>query len=76
MEFTRQIVNGSILNSLIPLPSSLCSRKVEVIVLPAEDNLIDQAPSYKYNVGFAKGSEIPKSFFEPLSEEDLQAWGL
>ena len=27
-------------------------------------------------IGFAKGAEVPDSFFEPLSEEDLQAWGL
>ena len=76
MEFARQIVNGSILSSLIPLPPLLRNRRVEVIVLPVADDLDEKALSYKCNVGFAKGAEIPKSFFEPLPEEDLQAWGL
>jgi len=30
----------------------------------------------KRPIGFAKGAEIPECFFEPLSEEDLQAWGM
>ena len=30
----------------------------------------------KCTLGFAKGPEIPDSFFEPLPEEDLEAWGL
>ena len=30
----------------------------------------------KRPIGLAKGAEIPDSFFEPLSEEDLQLWGL
>ena len=30
----------------------------------------------KRPLGFARGAEIPDSFFEPLPKEDLQAWGL
>lgn len=30
----------------------------------------------KRPIGFAKGAEVPASFFEPLPEEDLQLWGL
>ena len=29
---------------------------------------------YKLNIGFLPGPEIPNSFFEPLPDEDLQAW--
>ena len=76
MEYVRQTVNGSALNNFIALPPLLRNRKVQVIVLPADDNDIEQTPNYKCNVGFAKGADVPDSFFEPLSEEDLQAWGL
>ena len=33
-------------------------------------------PNYALRLGFAKGAEIPDSFFEPLPEEELQLWGL
>ena len=37
---------------------------------------IDDNPKCKLNMGFIEGPELPDSFFEPLPEEDLQAWGL
>ena len=76
MEFLRQTVSGATLNDFIPLPPLLRNKKVQIIVLPAVENDIEETPNYKCNVGFAKGAEIPDSFFEPLPEEDLQAWGL
>ena len=38
----------------------------------------ENTQGFKVNIGFLKGKvpEIPDSFFEPLPEEDLQAWGL
>ena len=44
-------------------------------VAEGEEN---EKPNYKCNVGFLKGKvpELPDSFFDPLPEEDLQAWGL
>jgi len=30
----------------------------------------------KIKLGFVKGSPLPDSFFDPLPEEELQAWGL
>ena len=37
MEFVRQIVGGSELSNVMPLPMSLRSGKVEVIVLPIDE---------------------------------------
>ena len=76
MEYVRQTVSGSALNNLIPLPPVLRNRRVQVIVLPAIDNDTPETQDYRCNVGFARGAEVPDSFFEPLPEEDLQAWGL
>jgi len=61
---------------ILNLSPTLRNRRVEVIVLPADsaDNDIEQKP--KRQLGFAKGAELPDSFFEPLPEEELQAWGL
>ena len=76
MEYVRQTVSGAALNNFIPLPPVLRNRRVQVIVLPAMDDDISETQDYRCNVGFAKGAEVPDSFFEPLPEEDLQAWGL
>ena len=81
MEYVRQTVSGAVLNDFIPLPPLLRNKKVEIIVLPAaEDSTAedstDEKSNYRCNIGFAKGADIPDSFFEPLPEEDLQAWGL
>ena len=76
MEYVRQTVSGALLNDFIPLPPLLRNKRVEIIVLPAANDNIEEKANYKCNIGFAKGAEVPDSFFEPLSEEDLQAWGL
>ena len=80
MEYIRQTVRSSELNNIfINLPPSLRGKRLEVIILPAEnDDLEDNSESLDYscNIGFAKGADVPDSFFEPLPEEDLQAWGV
>jgi len=77
MEYLRQTVNSSELNNIFNnLPPSLRNRQLEVIILPAENNEAEEISKSKRQLGFAKGAEIPDSFFEPLSEEELQAWGL
>ena len=76
MEFIRQTLSGATLNELIPLPPLLRNKKVEIIVLPAVEESIEAKLNYRCNIGFAKGAEVPDSFFEPLPEEELQAWGL
>ena len=45
MEFVRQIMEGSELANVIPLPLSLRSGKVEIIVLP----VAEKTPPLKYN---------------------------
>jgi hypothetical protein len=73
-------MKGSELNNLINLPPTLRNNQVEVIILPAvpvkEEYNIAEEPKQKRELGFAAGAEVPDSFFEPLSEEELQAWGL
>ena len=76
MDFVRQTVSGALLNSIISLPPLLRNNDVEIIVLPVVEPGSDTKMNYKCNVGFAKGPDIPESFFEPLPEEDLQLWGL
>jgi len=75
MEYLRQTVSSAELSGVFTLPPALLNRKVQVIVLPDESTVSEQ-PNYKCNIGFSKGAEVPDSFFDPLPEEDLQAWGM
>ena len=75
MEYLRQTMSGAELSGFLPLPPALRNRKVQVIVLPDEDN-IQENPKGKLKLGFMPGPSLPDSFFDPLPEEDLQAWGL
>ena len=74
MEYVRQTIRSTELIGIIEIPQSLRNKRVEIIILPVENEVTE--PNYKCNIGFAKGAEVPDSFFEPLPEEDLQAWGL
>jgi len=49
-------------------------RKVIMTVLDEPEQA--QPKTRKRTIGFAKGADVPDSFFEPLPEEELQAWGL
>ena len=75
MEYLRQTLASAVLNDIFDLPQSLLNKKVEVIILPAEND-VPVKPNYAVKLGFLKGSPLPDSFFDPLPEEDLQAWGL
>jgi len=75
MEYLRQTVDSSALRGIFNLPSSLRDKRVEVIILPAE-NIAETKTKPKLRLGFVKGSPLPESFFDPLPEEELQAWGL
>lgn len=76
MEF-RQTIGSDKLSGLFNLPSVLRNKMVEVIVLPVTET---DAPITKGNackIGCCPDlPELPDSFFDPLPEEDLQAWGL
>jgi len=78
MEYISKTMASAELSGVFDLPVALRNRRVRVIVLPEDENdiITNEKINYSCNIGFAKGAEIPDSFFEPLSEEDLQLWGL
>ena len=75
MEYLRQTVVSDKLSAIFNLPASLQNKKVEVIILPAKDDVEDIFKA-KRQIGFLKGAELPESFFDPLPEEELKAWGM
>lgn len=75
MEYLRQTIGSTQLSGIFDLPQALRDRKVEVIILPAEDDA-PETPKPKRQLGFVKGPPLPDSFFDPLPEEELQLWGL
>ena len=75
MEFVRKTMDSSVLYNLFDIPPALRDKKVDVIILPA-DGVISEEAKQKIRLGFVKGPPLPESFFDPLPEEELQAWGL
>jgi len=75
MEYISKTMGSAELNGIFEIPPTLRDRKVQVIVLPVEDSIMDE-PKIKRRLGFWDGPELPDSFFDPLPEEDLKAWGL
>ena len=63
---------------VVPVDEPIIPEGSELIITVLGSNAgeITEKPNYRCNIGFAKGAEVPDSFFEPLPEEDLQAWGL
>jgi len=76
MDYISKTINSDELAGIFEIPSLLRNRKVQVIILPAADGTAMEKETYKCNIGFAKGADLPDSFFEPLPDEDLHAWGL
>ena len=76
MEYIRQVVTGDKLTDIFDVPQAFRRRKAEVIILFLDDNVNEIQQSDKRPIGFARGAEVPDSFFEPLPEEELQLWGL
>ena len=82
MEFLRLAVASTDSIYITDLPVTLRHREVEVIVLPAQSEIperdcgVDISFLDKRPIGFVDGPPLPDSFFDPLPEEDLQAWGL
>jgi len=78
MEYLNKTINSAELSDIFEIPFMLRDKKVQVSVLPASDE-DDERPKYKKRqLGFLKDiiPPLPDSFFDPLPEEDLQAWGL
>jgi len=78
MEYLREIIDSTELIDIFELPPALRNKKVEVIILSVEDSLPEKPKQKKRPLGFLKDKvpPLPDSFFDPLPEEDLQAWGL
>ena len=76
MDFVRQTVSSNDLRNIFNLPPALRDTTVEVIILPVNNEALksEGMPTSKINFGFMPGPPIPDSFFDPLPEEDLQAW--
>jgi len=77
MEYIRQTISSDKLVDIFNIPPTLRDKKVEVIILFAEDSLSEELKQKKRPLGFLKDKvpPLPDSFFDPLPEEDLQAWG-
>jgi len=75
MECYRQTVSSAELSSIFSLPLSLRNKKVDVIILPV-DNYVAEVSESKRQFDFVDAPPLPDSFFDPLPEEELQAWGL
>ena len=76
MEYIRQVVDGDKLATVFDIPQMFRNKKAEVIILFSNDSTQEAPKANKRPIGFAKGAEVPDSFFEPLPEEELQLWGL
>ena len=74
MDYVSQTISSSKLGSIFNLPPSLKGKKVQVIILPAENATQEQLKQKARKLGFMPGPPLPDSFFDPLPEEDLQAW--
>ena len=71
----RQTVSGTDLDSVfMKIPQSLRNRLVEVTIQPVD--IEEEMINYSCRVGFLHLPQLPDSFFDPLPEEELQAWGL
>ena len=76
MEYIRQVVSSDELAGIIDVPQAFLRRKAEVIVLFTNEYVDEIPKSGKRPIGFAKGADVPDSFFDPLPEEELLLWGL
>ncbi|MCL2147257.1 MAG: hypothetical protein FWH52_05570 [Synergistaceae bacterium] len=70
MEFVRQIVEGSELANIIPLPLSFRSGKVEVIILPIAQKALPSEYSGKNIDEMLKGS-ITQSLIGAIPISDI-----
>jgi len=75
MDYLRQTIGSAELSGIFDLPQALQNTEVEVIILPAQNGK-EKERGYKLQLGFLDLPPLPDSFFDPLPEEELQAWGL
>ena len=77
MEYISKTIKSSVLSGIFEIPPNLRNREVQVIILPVENDIAEE-PRREIKFGFLKDKvpPLPDSFFDPLPEEELQAWGL
>jgi len=73
MAYFNKTLDSNNLITVLDLPEELHNKRVRVIVL-SEDT--EEKPNYALKVGLLDLPDLPDSFFDPLPEEELQAWGL
>ena len=77
MQSINAIYDGTTFKPKQPIPIQEQYEVIITFVAPISTNLKD-APKRKLKLGFLKDKipPLPDSFFDPLPEEELQAWGL
>ena len=66
---------------VVPIDEPIIPEGSELIITVLRSNAeseVTEKPNYRCHIGFLRDKvpELPESFFDPLPEEDLQAWGL
>ena len=75
MDYLRKTVSSTVLDTIFDLPPALRNTNVEVIILSI-DPQFDKSKNAKLMFDFVDAPPLPDSFFDPLPEEELQAWEL
>ena len=76
MDYIRQTIRSDKLSGIFDIPPKLRNKKVEVLIFQAENNT-EKPKGTACKIGcYPDLPELPDSFFDPLPEEDLQAWWL
>ena len=70
--FTKSVDSNTLI-TVFDLPEELRNRIVRVVIVPDEETTLEKP---KRKLGLLPGPELPDSFFDPLPEEELKAWGL
>lgn len=68
MEFVRKIVDASSLMKIVQLPDALMNRKLEIIVLPADDNQKETTQEHMTVSGL---SDITQSLIGSIPISDI-----
>lgn len=68
MEFVRKIVDASSLMKIMQLPDTLMNRKLEIIVLPVEDN---QKGAFQESMAVSGISDITQSLIGSIPISDI-----
>ena len=78
MQAIKAVYDGFNFKSEQPIPVKGHYEVIITFIEPILDKKEEKPASQKRRLGFLKDKipPLPDSFFDPLPEEDLQAWGL